>query len=132
MVSNNYSKTLMFKEQMSKENNPNWKGGISLENNNLRNSPEYREWRKEVLKKSNCICCVCGRKDVILQVHHIENFSTNKELRLDIDNGVCICVNCHDLRFKGSFHRTYGTSNNTREQLNEYINIKQNIYKEVM
>jgi len=33
--------------------NPSWKGGITPENNKIKNSLEYRQWRLFVLKRDN-------------------------------------------------------------------------------
>ena len=56
--------------------------------------------------------------------HHIKNWSAYPDLRYDLSNGVCLCNNCHNPFVKGSFHNTYGTRNNTAEQLQEYIDNK--------
>lgn len=88
-----------------------------------RKSPVYRRFINNILKRDNNICQCCGS---ILNpdVHHILNYSQYKNLRADIDNGIVLCECCHSPMIKGSFHNTYGTRNNTKEQLQEYINNK--------
>lgn len=87
---------------------------------------ELRLWRIAVLKRDNFTCKCCGdAKGNNLQAHHILNFKTHEHLRLDIDNGITLCKNCHDPFIKGSFHNVYGTRNNNEDQLREYIAMKQ-------
>ena len=98
--------------------NPNWKGGITPD----RMSPEYREWRNSVYTKDWYTCQCCGIKGETLNAHHIKDYASYKELRLNIDNGITLCINCHDSKQKGSLHNLYGTQGVTPEQLEEYIN----------
>ena len=108
----------------SGENNGNWKGGISTPNMLERGSKKYTEWRLKCYKKDNYICQCCGDNNIILNAHHIYNFSNYPELRYEDSNGITLCENCHSILEEGSFHNIYGTMNNTPEQLEEYINNK--------
>lgn len=76
------------------ENNPAWKGGITPIHKKLRNTKEYRLWRKAVLERDDYTCIWCGSKDN-LEVDHIKPFSHYPELRFAIDNGRCLCHKCH-------------------------------------
>lgn len=112
--------------QYSGKKHWNWQGGISKERDSIKNTPEYKNWRKSVFERDDYTCQCCGNRGKKLNAHHIENFSSHPELRLNIDNGITLCENCHSINIKGSFHNLYGTYNNTKQQLNEYINnIKQ-------
>lgn len=113
---------LCINENIKGEGNHNWKGGITSKNQIIRNSEEYKNWRLKVFEHDNYTCQCCGdNKGGNLNAHHIENFSSNEELRFDIENGITLCNKCHDFRYYGSFHHTYGSQNNTREQLEEYF-----------
>jgi len=111
-----------YRNQNKGENHPKWKGGISSERDKVRQTNEYKEWRENVFKRDNYICQCCGdNKGGNLNAHHILNFSDYIELRFDVNNGITLCDKCHNLNKHGSFHHTYGTKNNTKEQLEEYI-----------
>ncbi len=96
-----------------------WKDDITLENNRIRTSLEIKLWKKANMERDNFICQRCLIRGGKLQVHHINNFADFKELRTAISNGITFCRNCHR-----EFHKKYGVKNNSREQLNEFINIK--------
>lgn len=106
---------------ISGENHPNWKGGISSNYLNGRNTKEYNYWRKSVYKRDNYTCQCCNKYGGILNAHHIENYSEHEEIRLDIINGITLCKTCHDMTVKGSFHHTYGTRDNDIHQLQDYF-----------
>ncbi len=80
--------------------NPNWKGGVTPIHQAIRNSPEYKLWRKAVFERDGYKCVWCGvktglGKDVILQADHIKPFAYFPELRFAIDNGRTLCIDCH-------------------------------------
>jgi hypothetical protein len=93
-----------------------WKGGVTPEYETIRHSIESKIWRLSVYERDNFTCQKCGQKGGNLNCHHIVNFSSNKKLRFDIENGVTLCKECH-----GLLHKKYTKLNNTREQLNEYL-----------
>lgn len=81
----------------SGENAPRWKGGITSENDKIRNSAEYANWRDSVFKRDNYTCQCCGdNSGHNLTAHHIRNFSDNKSLRLEKRNGITLCNECHN------------------------------------
>ena len=86
-------------------------------------SPDYNKWRMAVMKRDGMMCQCCkGISNGTLEVHHILNWSSHPELRFDIDNGITLCTYCHNINIPHSFHSIYGTYNNTRQQIEEYIN----------
>lgn len=109
----------------SGENNGNWKGGVTPERLCARTSLAYNNWRDAVYAKDWYTCQCCGKSHKInKQAHHLYNFSEHEDLRYDVSFGITLCDECHYPTFPGSFHNTYGTQNNTPEQLEEYINNK--------
>jgi hypothetical protein len=78
-----------------KENNGQWKGGVTPINKQIRNSVEYRDWRIAVFERDNYTCQDCGSRGVTLQADHIKSFAYYPELRLVIENGRTLCVPCH-------------------------------------
>ena len=87
----------------------------------LRQSVDYYQFRKEVLRKDNYKCIICGTNKN-LEVHHIYQFSKYPNQRLNINNGICLCKVHHSLSEPNSFHSLYGQFDNTPEQLEEYVN----------
>jgi len=104
--------------QIKGEKNPNWKGGITPKNERIRESLEFKLWRKAVFERDNFTCQKCGEKGGRLVAHHIFNFADYPELRFAIDNGITLCNKCHR-----EFHKKYGKINNTKEQLEEFLKI---------
>jgi len=101
--------------------NPNWKGGITSINILIRNSANYKLWRKACFQRDNFTCQKYGISGGRLVVHHINNFADFPELRFAIDNGITLSEKAHR-----EFHKRYGKHNNTREQLNEFLKNGQN------
>lgn len=92
-----------FISKMSKENNPNWRGGYR------KNYGErWRFIREEIIKKFNNKCVICGisRIDHLqkynrdLSIHHIikrSKFYKDINLSNFKDNLVSLCSKCHGL-----------------------------------
>jgi len=91
-----------------KENNPNWKGGITTLNKLLRNSSKWKIWREFIFLRDNFTCqnknCeFCNNKiGVLLHPHHIKQLSEFPELAFKIDNGITYCAEYH---LKSGLHR---------------------------
>lgn len=79
------------------------------------------KWRISVFERDNYTCQSCGVRNKELRAHHLDGYHWAKDKRIDVDNGVTLCYRCHDIKYKGSFHNTYGTNNNTRQQFEEWI-----------
>lgn len=79
----------------------NWKGGITEEQSQIRNSAKYKQWRNAVLKRDNYTCqnLECKSKNKLI-AHHILNFADYPELRFDTDNGLTFCRGCHNKEHK--------------------------------
>lgn len=71
-----------------------WKGGVTQINILLRNSQQYKLWRRSAFERDNYTCQSCGKEGHV-EVHHIKPFSINPELRFEISNGITLCKDCH-------------------------------------
>ena len=101
-VSNRKGKKLSEKQRkkISGKKHWNWKGGITSMNIKIRNSLEYKLWRKAIYERDKYTCIWCGAKSqkgmkVILHADHIKPFALFPELRFAIDNGRTLCEDCH-------------------------------------
>lgn len=111
---NNPSKNELFKNKMNDskrgEKNYNWKGGITPLRTQIYRSDIFKNWRDEIFKRDNYTCKNCGKVGGRIEAHHLKSFSKiileNKILTLEdaincnelenIDNGVCLCHECHE------------------------------------
>ncbi|MGG4198718.1 HNH endonuclease [Peribacillus frigoritolerans] len=95
---------------------PNYKHHISDEERIIKRAYYgYKQWRKQVYKRDQYTCVICEVTGGNLNAHHLYSHSTHPEKRLDLDNGVTLCVECHK-----DFHKKYTNFNNTKEQFEEY------------
>lgn len=74
---------------------PLWRGGVTKKNKLIRSSFEYKNWRTAVFERDGYTCKGCGKKGEYIQAHHIKSFSKHPELRLDLRNGITLCLKCH-------------------------------------
>lgn len=63
----------------------------------------------------------CGSKERV-HAHHRNNAADFRDLRLDVNNGVTLCENCHI-----EFHKTYGYHGTTAEDTDEFIQTPYNM-----
>lgn len=76
----------------------NWEGGKTKEGEKIRKSSAYKQWREAVFLRDNYTCVFCKRKETVsgkLNADHIKPFALFPELRLVIDNGRTLCIDCH-------------------------------------
>lgn len=72
-----------------------WEYGHDPQDQEIRNTVAYRQWRAAVLSRDGYSCRRCGATDVPLHAHHVKAFSQYPELRLVVSNGITLCVPCH-------------------------------------
>ncbi len=67
-----------------------------LENKELypvsRNDSRVKAWTKKILEKG---CCERCGSDENLEAHHIIEWSEYPQGRIDLKNGMCLCLSCH-------------------------------------
>ena len=76
--------------------NPNWKGGVTNENQQIRRSPEGVAWRKAVFGRDCFTCQICGQVGGTLHADHIKPFAYYPDLRTELSNGRTLCKECHE------------------------------------
>ncbi len=72
-----------------------WKGGITKLNTALRNTIEYRDWRRRVFERDHFTCQMCGQIGGKLNADHIKSFALYPEHRFNLSNGRTLCIECH-------------------------------------
>ena len=77
---------------------------------NARKTEEYWQWREKVLRRDKRTCVLCGSKDWP-NAHHIERWVDNVKLRYAEENGVTLCMICHN-----KYHGPH------RQEFPQYIN----------
>lgn len=118
-----------FLESIRGKNHWNWNSNLTDEDRiNKRMTDNYIVWRKSVYKRDNYTCQCCGdNKGGNLNAHHKDSYDWAIEKRLNIDNGITLCDNCHSLG-ENSFHKLNGFGKNTIFQFENWlINNKNNI-----
>lgn len=104
---------------MRGENNPRYNPNLTEEEREgERNIEGYNDFIKNVYKRDNYTCQCCGEKGNghNLNAHHINGYNWDKDNRTNIDNGICLCKDCHS-----KFHKIYGRGYNTLKQLEEFV-----------
>jgi transposase-like protein len=76
------------------ENNPAWKGGVTPERQRIYKSQEWISVVKVVYKRDKHLCQRCGSPKHP-HAHHIKAWANYPELRLDPNNLVTLCEDCH-------------------------------------
>lgn len=75
----------------------NWRGGSGSQRKIEMRRDAYIQWRKEVFKRDNYTCQLCGVRGTILHADHIQPWSSHPDLRYEISNGRTLCVPCHHM-----------------------------------
>jgi len=103
---------------VSGKNNPLYNHNLTSEERFLgRNRnifPGYYFWIKSIRSIGKCKICGSTKK---LVCHHLNSWNTHKEERTNLNNGVCLCVDCHK-----AFHKLYG-KNTTKEMFLEFTEL---------
>lgn len=87
-------------ENKTRNNNPNWKGGITKNRLTEMSRKPYKMWRKGVFERDNFTCQICGKRGGTLNADHIKSWAFYPELRYDPNNGRTLCLKCHRTTYK--------------------------------
>ena len=81
-----------------------------------RTDNDYTIFRSAVFDRDHYTCLVCREYiDAKLVAHHLDGYAKHVEWRIDPNNAVTLCEDCHK-----RFHREYGNHNNTRQQFENW------------
>ena len=56
----------------------------------------FDRWAKQIKKRDNYTCQICHEKGGKLNSHHIKSWKDYPDNRFDLDNGITLCVACHN------------------------------------
>jgi 5-methylcytosine-specific restriction endonuclease McrA len=77
--------------------------------------PRHIKWAKKIKERDRFECLTCGKTGVYVNSHHRNSWDWAGEERFNVENGRCLCVECHE-----RFHNIYGHGKNTRYQFEEF------------
>ncbi len=103
-----------YRKNHSGKNSHMWKGGITKLQDLIRELKKYKQWRSQIFQRDNWTCQTCHFRGNVI-AHHIKQFSTiieqyniktldealNCSELWNINNGVTLCEDCHNLTKKG-------------------------------
>ena len=106
-----------FLENAKGETNGNYNHQLKSEDRKKFRLSQIAKWSKDVRSRDvSCIICGSRRK---LVAHHLDSYANNPEKRLDINNGVTLCRECHT-DFHCNFMGSYRTPCN-EDDFNLYL-----------
>ena len=77
------------------EKSAKWEGGKTAEAKCRRTRAEYKKWRQAVFERDDYTCQKCGKRGGFLEAHHVKEACNYPDLIYDVDNGICLCHECH-------------------------------------
>ena len=110
------------------------------------NSPSYKQWRLKVYRRDKFQCQLCGRMGNI-NAHHIKRKIDYPELMYRLDNGLTLCISCHqaitgkEKMVESLFRKIVKKKLTTKDIVNTYMVAKEeslllygylNKYKEII
>ena len=108
-------------KKYSNDGNPNYNPNIS-EYDRKRNKERrrhiegYDDFIKNVYERDNYTCQCCGKRGGDIVTHHLNGYDNFEDQRIDINNGIVLCEDCHK-----EYHKIYGYGNNTWQQFREFL-----------
>ena len=80
---------------MRGENSASWKGGF-VSDRPQAGLIQYRLWRLDVFERDDFTCALCDERGGKLNAHHIRKWKDHPGLRYDVNNGITLCISCHN------------------------------------
>lgn len=102
-------------EERSGARHPNFNPHITKEQRiQDRRSHDYKVWVRAVKVRDGYKCILCGYNKLCV-AHHLNSYMAHPKERFDVDNGITLCIPCHN-----RFHKQFGNKMNTRLQFEEF------------
>lgn len=76
-------------------NGPNWKGGLTPDKVKWINSLPGRKWTMAIYRRGGWTCELCEEQNGGIEAHHIFPYADFPNYRGNVDNGICLCTDCH-------------------------------------
>jgi len=83
----------------------------------MNESKNLTEFKRKVRERDNYTCQVCEAPGKI--VHHLRSYANHPWLRLDMDNVVTLCNNCHN-----EYHTLFGYDDSYPDQFYKFRDMK--------
>ena len=127
---------------------PNWKGGRTPIRKSIRESIQYKNWRKQCFLRDDFTCQYCGARGTTLNVHHEKSFIKLLKESVDafpllsiydaamaytpfwdIENGKTLCTYCHNVlkhkyKQEPSIHRMLNGDGRVKRHQSEETRLK--------
>lgn len=105
-----------YLKDKKKEKHPRWDfSKTAADRERIRSNS--KGWRDQVFFRDDYTCLVCFKKGGKLNAHHLDSYAKNKDGRDNLENGICLCKDCHVL-----YHKSCGYSDSTREKFHVFYN----------
>lgn len=99
------------------ENNTNYNPNITNEEREKgRHIEGYDDFIMNVYERDNYTCQYCRKHGGKLNTHHLNGYDNYKDFRIEVNNGIVLCEDCHK-----EFHKIYGYGDNTWQQFREFL-----------
>ena len=89
------------------------------------NKSAHTVWAKKVYKKYNYTCFRCGYKaydgDMAIEAHHIYHKEFFPRMAYQVDNGICLCFECHRGKNDFSYHSLNSNSKGNMKVLKRWL-----------
>lgn len=83
-----------LKGRFAGDKNPNWRGNAVKKYQRERTSYAAKEWAVAVKRRDGYKCVACGATGK-LHAHHVISWRKDASKRFDVDNGISLCIPCH-------------------------------------
>lgn len=118
MKTSKKTKSKLRKQKLG-DKNPSWRGGVTPNRVSLRNTPEYKIWRKLVYERDNYTCQSCKQRGGKLEADHITPYMIDNSRLLDVSNGQTLCKQCHKLKTIAEMKQNWSNQYSKNNKLNE-------------